>query len=101
MDILNYRFNSRGKSPQYKPLAHCIVACFCHVYRLRSGVLNVRNVLNHKVKLGLGTGGNRTLHSLILELNYRILLIIWKDVLKLADYEHTSWMPVVFASSSF
>lgn len=25
--------------------------------RLRSGVLNVRNVLKHKVKLGLGTGG--------------------------------------------
>ncbi len=28
-----------------------------HLLRLCSGILNVRNVLDQKVKLGLGTGG--------------------------------------------
>lgn len=36
---------------------HCVTAVVTSLSRLRSGILNARNVLNHKVKLGLGTGG--------------------------------------------
>lgn len=35
----------------------CHLSLSHHLSRLCSGVLNVRNVLKHKVKLGLGTGG--------------------------------------------
>lgn len=34
--------------------------CLVQLCRLCSGILDVRNVLKHKVKLGLGTGRNRT-----------------------------------------
>ena len=54
--MLVYKTNVRSISMIWRRHFH---HCITSLSRLRSGMLNVRNVLNHKVKLGLGTGAER------------------------------------------